>query len=600
MKGLAFVVTSNLASDFEAALGKVASLHAKHGPFDFALATGDFFAALAENDELLVRMQSGTIKVACPLYVVAGASGVPSAVAQAVAATGEVAPNVFLLEGGGGVFATSDGLQIAHVGLGADVTSLVKAARTVDVLLAGAVPLNVSLHSTVQINEAAADADVARVAAKVRPRYLFAPAAAYAEREPYKNRKEFGEKDSVSTRFVALAPFAPKSKQRWFYAFNIVPLKDLDAKTLYATPENATASPYALVPSAQPSTASAKAAKRPLPDRPEDIGQNSFFWNNPNASSNKSQKTNVPPSHYVCNICHIPGHWIQECPQKDAPLPPSPSSTHQQAIDFHPHHQHHPTDPNVVCHLCKQSGHLAVYCPIKQKKKIAGGGLDRDPSKCWFCLSSPNLEKHLIVDIKEECYIAGTKGSLSDWGGHLLIIPINHFGSRMEILDNAPLLSEITHCQELLIQKFGEKTGEVPVFFEVYPGHPGDNTVRRVQHMHIQVIPIAPTLIPILRSKFLAAAAASTLVAMPDGALPADPNMPYVRIELPDQPLGSEPLVFTMPINGPPKASFNQQFARRVLAEALGVPHRSSWKNCILTQPEEAALTQNVKKLLLE
>jgi WD40 repeat protein len=51
-----------------------------------------------------------------------------------------------------------------------------------------------------------------------------------------------------------------------------------------------------------------------------------------------------PPPGYVCNICHIPGHFIQDCTQKQGP----PS--------------------NYICHLCNIPGHWKKECP-----KLRGG-----------------------------------------------------------------------------------------------------------------------------------------------------------------------------------------------------------------------------------
>ena len=51
-----------------------------------------------------------------------------------------------------------------------------------------------------------------------------------------------------------------------------------------------------------------------------------------------------PPPGYICNICHTPGHFIQDCTQKQGP----PS--------------------NYVCHLCNIPGHWKKECP-----KLRGG-----------------------------------------------------------------------------------------------------------------------------------------------------------------------------------------------------------------------------------
>jgi hypothetical protein len=48
-----------------------------------------------------------------------------------------------------------------------------------------------------------------------------------------------------------------------------------------------------------------------------------------------------------------------------------------------------------------------------------------DPRKsCWFCLSSPTCENHLIVDIGSSIYLCMPKGPCDDH--HALIVPISH------------------------------------------------------------------------------------------------------------------------------------------------------------------------------
>ena len=46
---------------------------------------------------------------------------------------------------------------------------------------------------------------------------------------------------------------------------------------------------------------------------------------------------------------------------------------------------------------------------------------------CWFCLNSPQVEKHLIVSVGSECYVALAKGGLVE--EHLLIVAIEHVPS---------------------------------------------------------------------------------------------------------------------------------------------------------------------------
>lgn len=44
------------------------------------------------------------------------------------------------------------------------------------------------------------------------------------------------------------------------------------------------------------------------------------------------------------------------------------------------------------------------------KKKPRKSKIEFDLSKCWFCLSSPSVEKHLIIAVGDFTYLALAKG----------------------------------------------------------------------------------------------------------------------------------------------------------------------------------------------
>ena len=56
----------------------------------------------------------------------------------------------------------------------------------------------------------------------------------------------------------------------------------------------------------------------------------------------------------------------------------------------------------------------------------AGGGYGKQPVRraCWFCLATPEVEKHLIVSIAGATYVATAKGSVVPQ--HVLVIPVDH------------------------------------------------------------------------------------------------------------------------------------------------------------------------------
>lgn len=51
--------------------------------------------------------------------------------------------------------------------------------------------------------------------------------------------------------------------------------------------------------------------------------------------------------------------------------------------------------------------------PVEEKqklKKIRKQTVEFDKSKCWFCLASPSVEKHLIIAVGSTAYLALAKG----------------------------------------------------------------------------------------------------------------------------------------------------------------------------------------------
>merc|ERR1719367_142356 len=85
---------------------------------------------------------------------------------------------------------------------------------------------------------------------------------------------------------------------------------------------------------------------------------------------------------------------------------------------------------------------------------------------CWFCLSSAEVEKHLVVSVGEHAYLALPKGPLNE--NHLLILPIAHHRCALELPEEV--------AEEIEMFK---KNGLSAVFFERnYKSH----------HMQLQVV----------------------------------------------------------------------------------------------------------------
>lgn len=68
------------------------------------------------------------------------------------------------------------------------------------------------------------------------------------------------------------------------------------------------------------------------------------------------------------------------------------------------------------------------------------GGPKRPPQPCWFCLSSPEVEKHLVVAVSDCCYLALAKGGLSPF--HALILPVGKFDSLCYRIERSSILRD--------------------------------------------------------------------------------------------------------------------------------------------------------------
>ncbi|KAJ8960251.1 hypothetical protein NQ318_003976 [Aromia moschata] len=110
------------------------------------------------------------------------------------------------------------------------------------------------------------------------------------------------------------------------------------------------------------------------------------------------------------------------------------------------------------------------------KRKPKKPRIEFDQSKCWFCLASPSVEKHLIVSVGNTAYLAAAKGGIVE--KHFLICPIEHYQSSLS--QPAEVGKEISQFKES-IRKFYSKDGHIPVFFE---------RNYKTSHMQLQAVPI--------------------------------------------------------------------------------------------------------------
>ncbi|ODV96502.1 hypothetical protein PACTADRAFT_2795 [Pachysolen tannophilus NRRL Y-2460] len=146
--------------------------------------------------------------------------------------------------------------------------------------------------------------------------------------------------------------------------------------------------------------------------------------------------------------------------------------------------------------------------PTSQKRKLNDGVSSSSfkkmkqivtPDQCFFCLSNPKIDVHMIISIGEHCYLTIAKGPLTrphrgliDISGHGIIIPISHIPTLRSLnekedettnITKSPLFDEILKYKIALIKMFKNINSEFKiVFFEV-------SRLKSV-HYHIQFLPI--------------------------------------------------------------------------------------------------------------
>ncbi|NXD78378.1 C19L1 protein, partial [Halcyon senegalensis] len=192
---------------------------------------------------------------------------------------------------------------------------------------------------------------------------------------------------------------------------------------------------------------------------------------------------------------------------------------------------------------------------------------------CWFCLASPEVEKHLVVSIGTHCYLALAKGGLLP--DHVLILPIGHYQSVVDL--SSEVVEEVTKYKSALKEFFRSKGKRYVLFERNY----------RSQHLQLQVIPV-----PLdhctsedIKESFIAQAQEQQieLLEIPEHSdimQVAQPGTPYFYVELDT----GEKLFHRI------RGRFPLHFGRSVLASEalLALPERADWRRCAAERAEEA------------
>jgi Protein similar to CwfJ C-terminus 1/Protein similar to CwfJ C-terminus 2 len=199
-----------------------------------------------------------------------------------------------------------------------------------------------------------------------------------------------------------------------------------------------------------------------------------------------------------------------------------------------------------------------------------------DLEKCWFCLQSGDVEKHLIICIGTGIYVALAKGPINNH--HVLILPIDHIQSSSQLSDENFQTMKIFKNS---LKKFFDSKNMATVFFErnYKSSHCAVNAIAIPKDVEWQ---LGETLKDKAEEFNLKFETIPKLMAPKD--LPE--NGPYFVIEFPDETL------ITRDMKG-----FPINFGRDVVcAEGLlNAEDKIDWKSCLLPKGLEIDLVRMFK-----
>uniref|UniRef100_A0A665UFH8 CWF19-like protein 1 n=1 Tax=Echeneis naucrates TaxID=173247 RepID=A0A665UFH8_ECHNA len=514
-----------------ALFNRVQAIQKKTGQFDLLLCVGEFFGTTAEAEAEWQQYRTGARKAPIHTYILGAAS--QETVNNFPGADGcELAENITYL-GRRGVFTGVSGLQIAYVSgreasqepapahcftakdLSALVAPLTSSSkfRGVDILLTSQWPRGVwHFANNPEVNtKFCGSSSVANLADKLKPRYHFAALeGAHYERLPYRNHVVLQENAQHVSRFIALATVNNPAKKKYLYAFNIIPMKTMNPTELVKQPQDVTENPY----------------RRSSKDKTEAL-----------------KMEEEEPNQFFFDLSGKQGAGARGRGRKRHSDRDGRGRDGQHDGDRH--HQGQPKQP-------------------RRHPQPSG--------PCWFCLASPQVEKHLVISIGTHCYLALAKGGLTPH--HMLILPIGHYQSVVDL--SSEVVEEMEKYKSAL-RSFYKSKGERCVLFE---------RNYRSQHLQLQVVPV-----PLDRCTTEDIKEAFTVQAQEQQMelmeIPqhtelkqiAPPGTPYFYVELDS----GEKLFYRI------QKHFPLQFGREVLASEalLNIPTRADWKECKQSREEE-------------
>ncbi|OMO67291.1 Zinc finger, CCCH-type [Corchorus capsularis] len=582
---------------------RVNSVNKSAGPFDALFCVGQFFPDETDRLDELMDYVEGRAQIPLPTYFIGdygvGAPKVLSVASKNSANQGfkmdgfKICDNLFWLKGSGkftlhGLFVaylsgrqSSSGQQFGTYGQD-DIDALRAFAEEpgiVDLFLTYPLlfftnewPSGVTNRANESdipagiLDSTGSDSTVAQLVAEIKPRYHIAGTkGAFYAREPYSNV------DAMHvTRFLGLASVGNKDKQKFLHALSPTPSSAMSAAEISAKPPNTTLSPYTLADQADHPKESTKRAGDSLPD--------SQYWRYD--VSNKRQKHGSGDGNKVCFKFISSGN----CPRGE-------KCNFQHDVDAREQFLRGVCLDFIIKGKCEKGPDCNFKHSLQDEgesytsRRPGSGNINRS-KECWFCLSSPNVDSHLVISIGENFYCALAKGPLVQ--DHALIIPVEHLPNTLCLPEDSEI--ELGKYRNSL-KMYYKNQGKDAVFFEWIS--------VRSSHANLQAIPVPSSKTAALKDIFNLAAkklgfefVTKKFNNNSEGRkwlrTQFDKNLSCFYVELPDGSI----LLHVIEEN----EKFPAQFGREVLAGLLNMADRADWRNCTPGKEEETMLAENFKK----
>ncbi|XP_022147642.1 zinc finger CCCH domain-containing protein 64 isoform X2 [Momordica charantia] len=575
---------------------RVVSVNKSAGPFDALLCVGQFFPDSTDQLNEFMDYVEGRSAIPLSTYFIGdygvGAAKVLLASSKGSANQGfkmdglKICENLHWLKGSGKF--TLHGLSVAYLSgrrssdglqFGTYTQDDVDALRAIaeepgiiDLFLTNEWPTGVTDRATTPdlppgvSDSLGSDSTISELVVEIKPRYhISGTKGVFYAREPYSNV------DAVHvTRFLGLAPVGNKEKQKFIHALSPIPSSTMSATEISMKPPNTTLSPYILT---ERKTDASDSTKRPSSSVSE-----SQYWRYD--VSQKRQKSGTADGNKLCFKFTSSG----SCPRGEK-------------CNFHHDMYAREQSQRGVCFdfLNKGKCERGADCNFKHsfqneveshsgKRKLGNAGTKRS-KECWFCLSSPNIESHLIVSIGESFYCALAKGPLvSD---HILIVPVEHFPNTLSLAPEFE--AELNRVQNRL-RKYFKNQGKEVVFFEWVS--------KRSTHANLQAVPIPSSRTHVVQNIFdMAAQKLGFKFVVSKSDAPGegrkslrtqfDSNHSFFYAELPECTTLSHVIE--------ENEIFPAQFGREVLAGLLNMADKADWRNCTHSKEEEIKMAEEFK-----